>query len=78
MKICVYGAASDLILQKYKDICYELGAELAKRGHSLVFGAGGHGVMGAIARGVKSQNGYVLGIVPTFFKEQKTEHLRRL
>ena len=75
MKICVYGAASDLILQKYKDICFELGAQMVKRGHSLVYGAGGHGVMGATARGVTSENGYILGIVPTFFKEQKTEHL---
>lgn len=75
MKICVYGAASDLILQKYKDACFELGEELAKKGHSLVFGGGGHGVMGATARGVKSAGGFVLGILPKFFIEQDTEHL---
>lgn len=75
MKICVYGAASDLILQKYKDICFALGEVMAKRGHSLVFGGGGHGVMGATARGVKSADGYVLGILPKFFVEQNTEHL---
>ena len=49
--------------------------EMAKRGHSLVFGAGAHGLMGAAARGVKAGGGYILGVVPKFFDEADVEEL---
>ena len=37
------------------------------RGHSLVYGGGAKGLMGAAARGVKRQGGHILGIAPSFF-----------
>ena len=40
---------------------------MAKRGHGLVFGGGATGMMGAAARGVDSEDGYILGIAPRFF-----------
>lgn len=52
-----------------------LGEKMAKRGHSLVFGAGGTGLMGAAARGVKRAGGYVHGVVPSFFKDEGIEQL---
>lgn len=67
MKICVYGAASDKINEKYKEAGQLLGEKIAKRGHSLVFGAGDNGVMGAVARGVYEQNGELIGVSPRFF-----------
>lgn len=67
MNICVYGASSDLIDKKYIDEIEKLGEEIAERGHSLVFGGGAQGVMGAAARGVKRLNGYVIGVSPGFF-----------
>lgn len=63
---CVYGGASDHIADKYKSQVEELGRMLADNGYSLVYGAGGEGCMGAIARGVKEKNGYVLGVSPHF------------
>ena len=54
MRICVYGAASPTIDKKYIELVEKLGQEMANRGHSLVFGGGGNGLMGAAARGVKS------------------------
>ena len=48
---------------------------MAARGHSLVFGAGGSGLMGAAARGVKAGGGFVHGVVPSFFKEDGVEQL---
>ena len=62
MNICVYGASSDLIDKTYKDACEKLGYELGKRGHSLVFGAGAEGVMGASARGAEKAGGKIIGI----------------
>ncbi len=73
MKICVFGAASAHIDDNYIKEVEELGTKMAARGHSLVFGAGGTGLMGAAARGVKSGGGYVHGVIPHFFREEKVE-----
>jgi hypothetical protein len=75
MKICVFGAASAHIDEIYLKTVEELGEKMAKRGHSLVFGAGATGVMGATARGVKKGGGYIYGVVPSFFKERGIELL---
>jgi len=67
MKITVYGAASNKIDESYIEEVEAFGRELVKKGHSLVYGGGAHGLMGAVARGVKEENGHILGIAPTFF-----------
>ena len=75
MKICVFGASSAHIDDRYIQLVEELGEEIARRGHSLVFGAGGTGLMGAAARGIKKGGGYIHGVVPAFFKEEGVELL---
>ena len=67
MRICVYGAASDTIAEKYKSAAYTLGKWIGENGHTLVFGAGDTGIMGAVARGVHDGGGTILGIAPHFF-----------
>ena len=67
MNICIYGASSAELEQIYYDKTEELGRMMAKRGHGLVFGGGATGMMGAAARGVDSEDGYILGIAPRFF-----------
>ena len=67
MNICIYGAASPELAQIYYDKTEELGRQMAKRGHGLVFGGGETGLMGAAARGVDAEGGYLLGIAPLFF-----------
>lgn len=73
MKICVFGAASFEIDQNYINLVENLGELMAKRGHELVFGAGGNGLMGAAARGVRKQNGRIYGVIPKFFKDEIIE-----
>ena len=68
MIICVYGASSNRIKDIYLEKTYELGAKIAKRGHTLVFGGGNGGVMGASARGAYDNGGEIIGVAPTFFK----------
>ena len=75
MKICVFGAASNEIDKSYMETVENFGAMIAKDGHSLVFGAGGHGLMGACARGVKKENGYIYGVIPAFFRDEKIEKI---
>lgn len=68
MNICVFGASSDIIDEKYIDASYKLGCAMAKRNIGLVFGGGNCGVMGASARGEFDNGGYILGVAPTFMK----------
>ena len=67
MNICVYGAASAKLEEIYYKKTEELGHMIGKHGHGLVFGGGATGMMGAAARGVTAENGYILGIAPKFF-----------
>lgn len=67
MKICVYGASSNVIDKSYIEDVEKLGEMLVERGHSLVYGAGAQGLMGAVARGVHSMDGEIVGVSPKFF-----------
>lgn len=73
MRICVYGAASPTIDPEYISQTEVMGEEMAKRGHSLVFGGGANGLMGAAARGVKKGGGSILGVIPKFFENESIE-----
>lgn len=73
MEICVFGAASKTIDEKYLIAVENMGEFLAKRGHNLVFGGGCTGSMGAAAKGFKKGNGKIHGVVPEFFKEDLSE-----
>ena len=75
MRICVYGAASPTIDPRYIEVVEEMGKEMAVRGHSLVFGGGGNGLMGAAARGVKAGGGHILGVIPKFFDQEDVEEI---
>ena len=75
MNICIYGAASDRIKKAYIKETYELAKALGKAGHSLIFGAGSSGVMGAAARGFKDGGGKVHGVIPFFFEENGFEEI---
>ena len=75
MRICLYGAASPTIDKEYIERVEALGREMALRGHSLVFGGGGNGLMGAAARGVKEKGGHILGVIPRFFDEENVEEI---
>ena len=69
MNICIYGASSAELKKIYYEKTEELGQLMGKRGHGLVFGGGKEGLMGAAARGVDREKGYILGIAPRFFDQ---------
>ena len=75
MKICIFGAASAQIDRCYVEAVEDLAEKMAKRGHSLVFGAGGSGLMGAAARGTKRGGGYIHGVIPKFFRDERLESI---
>lgn len=67
MKICIYGASSNAIDKSFLDAGENLGKTIAQNNHSVVFGGGAAGLMGAVARGAHSANGEIIGICPSFF-----------
>lgn len=73
MNICVFGAASSEIDNKYIESVERLCEKLAQNGHNLVFGAGGQGLMGAAARGFKKGGATITGVIPHFFKDADIE-----
>lgn len=64
MNVCLFGSGSRKIDKKYTDEAYKLGCTLAQNNHTLVFGGGTTGMMGACARGVHDNNGKTIGIAP--------------
>ncbi len=69
MNICVFCASSEKIDKSYILAGEDFGESLAERGHTLVFGAGKYGVMGAVARGLRRRGGRAIGVIPNFFEE---------
>ncbi|MFJ8753950.1 TIGR00730 family Rossman fold protein [Streptomyces sp. NPDC102441] len=71
LSICVFCGASAGDSPVYTQVGYELGKRLAAGNHRLVYGAGGIGVMGAVARGVADNNGSIVGIIPEFLRDRE-------
>ena len=68
MNVCLYGASSNEIAPAYIAATEEVGEQLAKANHALVYGGGGAGLMGAAARGMTKGGGCIVGVVPSFLK----------
>jgi uncharacterized protein (TIGR00730 family) len=64
--ICVYCGSSDGRNPRYKAAAEALGKAIGTSGHSLVYGGGDAGLMGAVARSTKLAGGHVTGIIPHF------------
>ncbi|WP_416902484.1 TIGR00730 family Rossman fold protein [Micromonospora echinospora] len=62
--IGVFCASSRTIDQRWLDLAFDTGAELARRGHTLVSGGGCVGMMGALADGARSGGGRTVGVIP--------------
>jgi len=62
--ICVFCASSERISQHYIDLAAEAGAELARRGHTLVTGGGSVSCMGAVARAARAGGARTIGVIP--------------
>jgi hypothetical protein len=71
LTICVFCASSDAIPSRYVDLAAEVGAEIARRGHSLVTGGGSVSMMGAVARAVRAGGGRTVGVIPRALLERE-------
>ncbi|CAJ64723.1 MULTISPECIES: TIGR00730 family Rossman fold protein [Frankia] len=64
MNICVYCASSSAIDAAHVELAARTGAELARRGHTLVSGGGSVSCMGAVARAARAGGAHTIGVIP--------------
>lgn len=74
MNITVYAASSGQVPEKYKAAATELGRIMARRGHTLINGAGRTGLMGATCDAILAEGGRAVGVIPQFMIEQNWQH----
>ena len=74
MRICVYAASSAQIHPEFQAAALALGEAIALAGHSLVYGGGSTGLMGAVADGALKHGGEVVGILPKFMADLEWGH----
>ena len=65
-RLCVYCGSGPGRNPAYMQAADDLGIAMAKANIGLVYGGGGMGLMGQVARGVLSAGGHVTGIIPEF------------
>ncbi|MEU7145871.1 TIGR00730 family Rossman fold protein [Nocardia sp. NPDC046473] len=70
-KIAVFCGARAGASDDHIELGHDFGLALAGRGANLVYGAGGTGVMHAVARGVFDGGGAVTGVVPRELRERE-------
>ncbi len=62
--VCVFCSSSDAVEATFFEAAAELGAQIARRGYSLLYGGAQVGLMRALARAVHREGGHVIGVIP--------------
>ena len=75
-RICVFCGSSLGTKPVYAEAARRLGARLAERGITLVYGGGGVGLMGILADSVLAGGGNVIGVIPEPLVARELGHLQ--
>ncbi|MEB2344993.1 MAG: TIGR00730 family Rossman fold protein [Deltaproteobacteria bacterium] len=75
MRITVFAGSSRQAAEPFLAVATALGAEIARRGHDLVYGGGRTGLMGALADGALAAGGRVHGVILRRFIDEDVHHL---
>lgn len=72
--LCVYCGSSKGKDPRHAILARALGGEIAARGLSLIYGAGGIGLMTEVADAVLAANGHVVGVIPNHLARDEVQH----
>lgn len=75
-RFCVYLGSRDGHDPQFLETARELGRELARRHHTLVYGGARIGLMGALADAALAEGGEVIGVMPDHLVEREQAHRR--
>lgn len=64
LSICVFCGSAESPPEVFVDTAWQLGEEIGRRGHRLIYGGTPIGLMGVVARAVRANGGPVVGVVP--------------
>ena len=68
-KIGIFCSASGSIDPIYFDAAHQIGEWMGKNGKTLIYGGANLGLMECVAKAVKENGGYVIGVVPSKLEE---------
>src|ERR1700722_4696933 len=71
--VCVFCGSSFGSDPAFREAARAIGAGIAKMGYSLVFGGGGLGLMGDVAKAALDGGSQIQGIMPAFLQAQEPE-----
>jgi len=74
MRICIYCASSAKIDEIYFEATERLAKILVNSKVQVIYGGGGHGLMGKLADTILAQGGQIKGIMPQFMNEVEWAH----
>ncbi|MGZ3460484.1 MAG: LOG family protein [Archangium sp.] len=74
--VCVFCGSRMGARPEYLEGARALGAELARRGLTLIYGGTSVGLMGAMADAVLAGGGKVVGVLPQVLREREVAHPR--
>lgn len=63
-RVCVFCSSSEKLAEPYYQCADELGKLLGLGGCEVIFGGGGIGLMGRLARSVQANGGRMTGVIP--------------
>ncbi|WP_313514951.1 TIGR00730 family Rossman fold protein [Pseudomonas sp.] len=72
--VCVFCGANPGRDPVYREAAERLGAEIARRGMTLVYGGGAVGLMGIVADAALEAGGEVIGIIPQSLRDAEIGH----
>ena len=72
--VCVFCGSSAPADPRYRDAARALGALIARRNVTLVYGGGGVGLMGELADAALAQGGRVIGVIPASLFAREVSH----
>jgi len=73
-RVTVYAASSQALSPDYINAAGRLGRTLADAGITIIYGGGGHGLMGAMADAALQGGAKVHGIIPEFLTRVEAGH----
>lgn len=73
-RITVYAASSQALAPDYINAARRLGRTLGEAGLTIIYGGGGHGLMGAMADAALTAGAEVHGVIPEFLTRVEAGH----
>lgn len=73
-RVCVFCGSSEGLRTEYRHAAEQLGRLLARGGHTLVYGGGSVGLMGALADATLAAGGRVIGVIPKALAVREVAH----